>query len=70
MLPHRIRNYFLRADPNFLGIVLHPSGLRINLAVFFLRGSDNVACAVKHDETRACGSLIERSDITRQISHP
>jgi len=62
-LMHCLRNYFLCAQPDLLGIVFHPAWPRINLAVFLLRGGNNPACAIEHDETRARGSLVERSDV-------
>ena len=53
-----LRNDVLGGPPDFLGIVLHPSRLRINLLVLFLRGSHNPAGSIKHAETRAGRPLI------------
>jgi len=49
---------------DFLRIVLHPAGLRIDLAQFALRGADRGAFLVEHDGARAGGALIERENVT------
>ena len=44
-LLERLRNHILRGPPDFLGIVLHPPRLRINLLVLLLRRRYSLAGA-------------------------
>src|SRR5580704_2077488 len=60
---HGLRNYLTRVLPDFLRIVLNPSGLGVNLRVLFLRDRHGASRAVKHNETRARGALINCSDV-------
>ena len=47
------------ARPDLLGIVLHPAGVREDLAELALRRRDRLAVAVEDDGARAGGSLVE-----------
>src|SRR6185503_9789580 len=49
--------------PNVFGSMLDPSGLRIKLLEFLLRGFDGAAFAVEQDRARTGGALIEREDV-------
>ncbi len=57
----------LRATPNLLGVVLHPSLLRIDLLVLLLGRRHDSHVPVKHDEAGAGGPLVNRPDVTRHI---
>ena len=46
-LSHGFGDHLLGAEPDFVGIVLHPSGLRIDLLVLLLRAGGDAARAVK-----------------------
>jgi hypothetical protein len=48
--------------PDFVGVVLDPSGLRVDLRVLFLGQSDDHAVAVEHDKARARRSLVDGAD--------
>jgi hypothetical protein len=63
-LGHRLGDHLLGAGPDFLGIMLHPSRLRIDLPVLFLRGRGDPAGTVEQNEPRAGGALIQGADIT------
>src|SRR5580704_17758299 len=65
-LRHRRDDYFLSVSPNFLRIVLHPTRLRKNLAVFLLRKCNDLAQAIEDNKTSAGSSLIDSSN---KISH-
>src|SRR5262249_31728428 len=60
---HRFGDDVLGAAPDFFGIMLHPTGLRVDLLMLLLRGSDDSGRAVKNDEARAGSALIERADV-------
>ena len=62
-LLERLRNHILRGLPDFLGIVLHPPRLRINLLVLLLRRRYGLAGCVKHTEARAGRTLIDCPDV-------
>src|SRR5256885_1580545 len=66
-LLHRFSNHLFRASPDFFGVVLYPSRLRINLAMLLLRAGHRPARAIKHNEARACGSLINGGNV---LWHP
>ena len=51
------------AAPDFNGIVLNPTGARVDLFVLLLRGGDDARGLVEDHEARARGSLIDGSDI-------
>ena len=53
-------NNALGAPPNFFGIVLNPSRLRINLLVFLLVAANYLSLAIEYDKSGASGSLIDR----------
>src|SRR5690606_5982946 len=54
--------------PDLLGVVLHPSGLRIDLAELLLRHRHDVALKVEHDAARARGALVQRQQILHVTS--
>src|SRR5581483_7649539 len=62
-VPERLPDYALRAIPDFVDIVFDPAGLRIELLVFFLRGSDHVPFRITDGETGAGRALIDCSDV-------
>ena len=64
-LLHGRFDHFFGPPPDLAGVVLHPSGLRKDLLVFFLGYRDNPPRAVKHDEPSAGSPLIDGSDISR-----
>ena len=49
--------------PDLLGIVLHPAGLRIDLAELALRHRDDATLRVEHDAARAGGALVEGEQV-------
>jgi len=55
----------LRVLPDFHRVVFDPTWLGKYLLMFFLRRRDDVAAAVKHDESRTCRSLIDRPYVSR-----
>jgi len=55
-----IFNHALGALPNFLGIVFHPSWLRIDLLVFLLVFANYLSPAIEDDKSGAGGSLVNR----------
>ena len=57
-------------SPDFVGVVLHPSRLRIDLLVFLLGAGDDRAGAVENDEARAGGALVDGSDVVRHDRYP
>src|SRR5579883_1722202 len=60
---HRARNHFLRALPDFLGVVLHPAGLGADLPVFLLLTGEHASGRVKHDEAGAGCPLVDGTEI-------
>src|SRR5207247_8166943 len=63
-LLHRLSDHVLSTPRYFLGIVLHPSRLRINLFMLFLCCGYGPAGAIEDGEARAGGALINCSDVT------
>ena len=55
----------LRTAPDFLGVVLHPARLRIDLLVLLLGGGNDSPVPVEHDEAGARGALVNCPDVTR-----
>ena len=66
-LLHSFRHDLVNAPPDFLWVVLHPAGFGINLLVLFLRDGDDPSRRVEDDESRACGSLIDGTQISRHF---
>src|SRR5262249_49834038 len=62
-LVERFADHFLRPPPDLLRIVLHPTGLRIDLLVLALGARHHPARALKHDEARPGGALVNCSYI-------
>src|ERR1041384_7644148 len=65
-LRHGFGDYRLSSLPDFFRIVLHPTRLRINLAVLLLRAGHHLARVVKNNEARAGGPLIDGADVVAQ----
>ena len=61
-LRHGFGDDLARPQPDLLRIVLHPSGLRIDLLVLLLGAGDDCARPVENQKARAGGALIDRSD--------
>jgi secondary thiamine-phosphate synthase enzyme len=59
-------NDILRCPPDFVGVMLHPPGARIDLLMFFLRAGDQIAVRIEDRETRAGRTLIDCADV---LSH-
>jgi hypothetical protein len=55
-----IFNHALGALPNFIGIVFHPSRLRIDLLVFLLVAANYLSPAIEYDKSGAACSLVDR----------
>ena len=62
-LLHRLGDHFARAPPDLLGVVLHPSGLRIDLLVFLLRHRNDAPRPVENNESRAGSALVDGADV-------
>ncbi len=59
----RAANDILRAGPDFHGIMLNPTGLRINLRMFHLVGANGQSLGIEHHAARARRSLVNGHDI-------
>src|SRR5258708_984358 len=62
-LDHGFINHLLRALPDFLRVMFHPSRLGVNLDVLLLRVGHNSAGTIKYDEPRAGGALVDGGDV-------
>src|SRR5207248_4951186 len=61
---HRLLHYFSCCAPNFLGIVLHPTRLRIDLPVFYLSSRYDLPSVIEHHKPSAGRTLIEGAYVT------
>ena len=61
-LRHGFRDDCARAEPDLVRVVLHPSGLRIDLLVLFLGAGDDASATVENQKTCAGGALIDGAD--------
>ena len=57
----------LRPPPDFVRVVLHPSGLRVNLFVLLLRNRNDSSVAVENNKARAGRSLIDGANVIRHF---
>ena len=62
-LGQSLRDHGLGAAPDFLRVMLDPTGMRINLLMLLLGGGNDASGAVKDDETGAGGALIDGADV-------
>jgi len=69
-LRHGLGDHLAGPQPDLVRIVLHPSGLRIDLPVLPLRAGDDSPGAVEDQKARAGGALIDRSNEVRHAILP
>ena len=67
-LPHCLGNRLPGPEPDLLGIVFHPSGLRVDLLVLPLRAGNDPPGPVENQKPRAGSALIDRSNEVRHAS--
>ena len=56
--------------PDFLGVVLDPSGRRIDLAQLLLRAGERLQAGIERDGARRCGALVDGDESGRQSNLP
>jgi hypothetical protein len=59
------RKPFIRVAQDFQGLVLDTAWLRIDLPVFFPRGSNDAAGRIEDEEARASDSLVDDACVCR-----
>ena len=67
-LLQRLGDDFAGAAPDLVGVVLHPSGLRIDLLVLLLCDGDDASRVVEDDEARAGSALVDGADVVGHVS--
>ena len=69
-LLQRVCNHFFRTALDFQGIMFHPTWLRKNLFVLFLRHGRDTRRLIKHHESRAGRALVDCSNVVFHRAGP